>query len=140
MTGKPEVARQPTSMTPRSMRAEIINHVKEKSRGLSWYSGDQLWQLMLMLNARYCRDALVHLLRRIAIMSEDQTMSSCEYRVDCEFFDWVQVAMTTCTNSESRTHWNAELWFRVARARQKLVELSLVDRDRASSHDEGEAQ
>ena len=55
-----------------------------------------------MLNAQYCRDTLVHLLRRIAIMSEDQTMCSCDYRVCCEFFSiGLQVAMTTCTNPSS---------------------------------------
>ena len=56
---EPEVARQSSGMTLRSMRVEIINHVKERTWSLSWYSGDQLWQLMVMLNARYCRAAQV---------------------------------------------------------------------------------
>ena len=75
-TREPEVARQPSCMTLRSMRPEIINHVKERTWSLSWYCGDQLWQLMVMLSARCCRDTLVQFLRRIAIMSVDQTMCS----------------------------------------------------------------
>ena len=31
VTREPEVARQPSCMTPRSMRAEIMNHVKERA-------------------------------------------------------------------------------------------------------------
>ena len=31
VTREPEVARQPSCMTPRSMRAEIINHVRERT-------------------------------------------------------------------------------------------------------------
>ena len=89
VTREPEVARQPSGMTLRSMRNEIINHVREKMWSLSWYSGDQLWQLMEMLNAQYCRNALVHLLRRIAIMSENQTRCSGDDRVQSEFFDGV---------------------------------------------------
>ena len=55
-----------------------------------WRSaGDQLEQLMEMLKARYCRDTLVQLLRRIAIMSENQTRSSGDDRVWCVFFDCV---------------------------------------------------
>ena len=42
-----------------------------------------------MLNAQCCRDTLVQLLRRIAIMSENQTMCSGDDRVWSEFFDWV---------------------------------------------------
>ena len=64
VTREPEVARQPRGMTLRSMQTEIINHAKEKTWSLSWYSGDQLGQLMEVLKARYCRDSLVQLLRR----------------------------------------------------------------------------
>ena len=70
---EPEDVRQPRGMTLRSMRNEIINHGKERTWSLSWYSGDQLEQVMEMLNARCGRDTLVQLLRRIAIMSENQT-------------------------------------------------------------------
>ena len=45
-TREPEVARQPRGMILRSMRTKIINHVKERTWSLSWYCGDQLWQLM----------------------------------------------------------------------------------------------
>ena len=81
VTREPEVAWQPRGMTLRSMRNETINHAKEKTCSLSWYSGDQLWQLIEMLNARYGRYTLVQLLRRIAIMSENQTRCSGDDRV-----------------------------------------------------------
>ena len=86
---EPEVVRQLSGMTLRSTRTVIINHVREKTWSLSWYSGDQLGQLMEMLNARYCRNTLVQSLRRIAIMSENQTWCSSDDRVQSEFFDWV---------------------------------------------------
>ena len=90
VTREPEVARQQSCTTLRSMRTDIINHVNGRTWSLSWYSEDQLWQLMVMLNARYCRrDTLVQLLRRIAIMSENQTMCSGDDRVWGEFFDCV---------------------------------------------------
>ena len=89
VTRQPEVAGQWSCMTPRSMRPEIINHVTEKAWSFSWYSGDQLWQRMLILNARHWRDTPVHFSRRIVIMSEDQTMCSCDYRFCCEFVDWI---------------------------------------------------
>ena len=41
---------------------------------------------MEMLNARYCRDTLVQLLRHIAIMSENQTRCIGDDRIQCEFF------------------------------------------------------
>ena len=94
VTREPEVVRQPSGMNLRSMRLEIINHVREKTWSLSWYSGDQLWQLME--NAQYCRDTLVQFLRRTAIMSENQTRCSSDDRVESEFF--CSVAMTACTN------------------------------------------
>ena len=87
VTSEPEVTRQPCGMTLRSMRNDIITHVREKTWSLSWYSRDQLWQLMEMLNARSCRDTLV--LRRIAIMGENQTRCSGDDRVQSEFFGWV---------------------------------------------------
>ena len=63
-------------MISENMRTKIIHHGKEKTWSLSWYSGDQLGQLMDMLNAQYCRDTMVQLLRRIAIMSKNQTVCS----------------------------------------------------------------
>ena len=86
VTREPEVVRQPFGMTLRSTRNGIINHVTEQTWSLSWYSGDQLRQLMEMLNAQCCRDALVQLLRRISIMSENQTRCSSDDRVQSEFF------------------------------------------------------
>ena len=56
VTREPEVVRQPRGMTLRSMRNDIINRAKEGTWSLSWYSGDQLWHLMEMFNARYGRD------------------------------------------------------------------------------------
>ena len=62
VTREPEVARQPSCMTPRNMRAEIINHVKER------------------------QESLVQFLRRIATMSEDQVKCIYNSRVCGEFF------------------------------------------------------
>ena len=117
-TREPEVARQPSCVTPRSMRAEIINHVKER------------------------QDSLVQFLRRIATMSEDQVKCIHTSRVCGEFFRlgcrlrWLLVRIQAL---ESRSHphsgpqrradrrgwrreelltrWNTELCFRVARQR-----------------------
>ena len=86
---EPEVARQPRGITLRSMRTEIINHAKERTESLSWYSGDQLGQLMGILKERYCQDTLVQLLRRIAIMIENRIRCSGDDRVRSEFFDLV---------------------------------------------------
>ena len=71
VTREPEVARKPSGMTLKNMRAKISDHGKERDRSFSWYYGDQLWQLMKIMNAQYCRGTLVQLLRRIAIMSEN---------------------------------------------------------------------
>ncbi len=51
--------------------ADDIDHMKERTWILSWSSGDQLWQLM-MLNTRSFCGKLVQFLRHIATMSEDQ--------------------------------------------------------------------
>ena len=80
VTGKPEVARPPRGMTLRSMRTEIINHAKEKRWSLSWFSGDQLGQLMEIEGTVLSR-YLVQLLRCIAIMSENQRRCSGDDRV-----------------------------------------------------------
>ena len=98
VTREPEVARQPSGMTLRSMR--IKNHAKERTWSLSWYSGDQLRQLM-ELNAQYGRDTLIQFLEHVASTNENQTRCSCDERVWGEFSIWVQVAMTTCTNPSS---------------------------------------
>ena len=63
-----------------------IDHEKERTGNLSWYSDDQLWQLMEISNTWYCRDALVQFLRG-AIMSENQTMCSGEDSVWSEVLD-----------------------------------------------------
>ena len=86
VTREPEVAKQQSRMNLRSMRAKSINHVKERTWSLSRYSGDQLWQLMMVMLAWFCRDSLEKVSRRIAIMSEDRNTCGYEYRVDSEFF------------------------------------------------------
>ena len=105
VTREPEVAKQPSCMNPRSMRADDIDHVKQRTWILSGYSGDQLWQLM-MLNTRSFCGKLVQFLRHIAPMSEDQVKCIRVCRV---FPIGLQVAMATCTNPESLTNWNTEL-------------------------------
>ena len=105
VTREPDVAKQQSCMNPRSMRADDINHVKERTWILSGYSGDQLWQVM-MLNTRSFCVKLVQLLRHIATMSEDQVKCIRICRV---FPIGLQVAMTTCTSPESLTNWNTEL-------------------------------
>ena len=78
-----EVARQLSCMSPRSMRADDIHHEKERTWILSWYSGDQLWQPM-MLDTRSFYGKL-----HIATMSEVQAKCICNSRVCCEFVGWV---------------------------------------------------
>ena len=144
MTREPEFARQPSDMTLRRMRNEIINHVREKTRSLSWYSGDQLWQLLDMLNAQYCRDTHVQLSRRIAIMSENQTRCSGDDRVQSEFFGWVTGGDDSLYDSKLWNHdrihtqaldeeWTRDVCSRISKAvyelrtpEEKLVELSTV--------------
>ena len=88
VTREQEVVPQPSGMALRNMRTKIINHAKERTRSLSWFSGDQVWQLVEM-NARYCRDTLVQFLRHVASTSENQTRCSCDHRVWAAFFDSV---------------------------------------------------
>ena len=56
---EPVIAKQESCMTLRSMRDETINHVEERTWSLSPYSGDQMWQLMEVLEVRFCRDTLL---------------------------------------------------------------------------------
>ena len=81
VTREPEVAWQPSGMTLRSMRNEIINHLNVTKRE-TWYSGDELRQLMM-----------------------SNTRSS---RVVVSFSIGLQVAMATCAilmrALESRSH------------------------------------
>ena len=56
MTREPEVAKQQSCMNPRSLRADDIDHVKERTWILSWYSGDQLWQLMVITSCARQRE------------------------------------------------------------------------------------
>ena len=44
VTREPEAAKQLSCMSPRTMRDEDIDHAKERTWILSWYSGDQLWE------------------------------------------------------------------------------------------------
>ena len=87
VTREPEVAKQLSCMSPRSMRADDIDHVKERTWILSGYSGDQLWQLMMWNTRSFC-GKVVQLLRHIATMSEDQTQYICNSRGCCEFVSW----------------------------------------------------
>ena len=66
VTREPQVAKQQSCM---NSRADDINHVKERTWILSWYSGDQLWQLMILNTRSFC-GKLVQFLRHIATMSE----------------------------------------------------------------------
>ena len=68
VTREPEVERQPRRMTLRSMRKDIINHAKERTWSLSWYSGDQLWQLIEMLSKR----------RRIPMPASPRRRARCD--------------------------------------------------------------
>ena len=110
VTRESEVARQPSRMTLISMRNEIINHVREETLSLSWYSGDQLWQLTEMLNARYCRDTLVQFLRHIAIIGENQTRCSRDDRVQIEFFDGVTSGDDYLCESKLWNHDRIHTW------------------------------
>ena len=70
-----EVARQPRGMTLRSMRNEIIHHLKVTKREtwiLSWYSGDQMGQLMMSNTRSWC-GKLVQFLRHVASTNENPT-------------------------------------------------------------------
>ena len=53
-------------------RTEIINHAKDKTWGLSRYSGDQLGQLMMSNTRRLC-GKLVQFLRHVASTNENPT-------------------------------------------------------------------
>ena len=108
VTREPEVAREPSCVTPRSMQADIINRMRVRTWNLSWDSGDQLWQLMVLL-ARYCRDTLLQFLRHIAIMSEDQTMCSCNHRVCSGFFQLGTDCDDYLYGSRVAHDWNTEL-------------------------------
>ena len=59
VTRKPEVAKQLSCMSPRTMRADDIDHVRERERmlNLSLYFGDQLWQLMTLSKRSFCGEA-----------------------------------------------------------------------------------
>ena len=77
-TGNVHVTREPAiskqcSMSPRAMQDDDLDHlnVTESTWILSWYSGDQLWQLMVP-NTRSLCGKLVQFLRYIAIVSENQ--------------------------------------------------------------------
>ena len=76
VTREPEVVQQPS----------VINHAKERTWSLSWYSGDQLWQLM-ELNALCGRNALVQFLQHVANTNENQTGCNCDECVWGKFFD-----------------------------------------------------
>ena len=88
MTRGPAIAKQLSCMSPRTtMQDDDLDHVNERTWILSWYSGNQLWQL-IVLNTRSLCGSLVQFLRHIAIMSENQTNVCCNSRVCCGFVGW----------------------------------------------------
>ena len=104
VTREPEVAKQLSCMSPRSMRAHDIDHVKERTWILSRYSGGQLLQLMMLNTRSFCEN-----LRHIATMSEDQAKCICNSRVCCEFVGWV----TGCDDNLNESRVAHELEYRV---------------------------
>ena len=56
---EPEVAKQLSCMSPRSMQADDIDHGKERTGILSWYSRDQLWQRDDVEHAEFLWEACV---------------------------------------------------------------------------------
>ena len=97
VTREPAIAKQ-CGMSPRAMQDDDLNHlnVAERTWILSWYSGDQLRQLIVS-NTRSLCGKLVQFLRYIAIMSKNQ-MNACPNLVLSWASVGLQVAMTTCTN------------------------------------------
>ena len=77
-TGNVHVTREPAmakqcSMSPRAMQDDDLDHLNGTGSTwiISWYSGDQLWQLMVS-NTRSLCGKLVQFLRYIAITSGNQ--------------------------------------------------------------------
>ena len=75
-------------------------------------------QLIEMSNARYGRDALVQLLRRIAIMSENQTRCRGDDRVWGEFFGWVTGGDDYLYKSKHWSHDHIHMLFDEERTRE----------------------
>ena len=76
VTREPAIAKQRSCTSPRTTQDDDLDHVNERTWILSWYSGNQLWQLMV-LNTRSMCGKLVQFLRHIAIMSENQIKVCC---------------------------------------------------------------
>ncbi len=115
---------------PREREVGVSHGILESSCGSSWWC----W-VHGIVEVRWYSS-----LWRNAIMSEDQTVCSCDHRVCCELVDWT----TGCDDylypellTGGIPNWRS---IRVVRTGEKLVELSSEDRDRTSNHDEGEAQ
>ena len=78
VTREQAIAKQRGCMSPRTMQDYDLDHVSERTWILSWFSRNQLWQLVL---------------------NENQTNVCCTSRVCCVGLSvGLQVAMTTCTN------------------------------------------
>ena len=96
------------------MQDDDLDHlnVTESTRNLSWYSGNQLGQLMVSNTTSLC-GKLVQFSRYIAIMSEKQ-INACPILV----LSWVsvgpQVASTVSTNPKLQVA--HELEYRVVRS------------------------
>ena len=134
VTREPAIAKQ-WSTSPRAMQDDDFDHfnVTQSTWILSWYSGDQLWQLMVS-NTRSLCGKLVQFLLYIAIVSANQ-INACPILVLLWVSVGLSVAMTTCTNPKCQVA--HELEYRVVRSavatdgeiefrapEEKLVELS----------------
>ena len=96
VTREPAIAKQRSCMSSRTMQNDVLDHVNERTWILSWYSGDQLWQLMV-LNTRSLCGKLVQFLRHVASTNENPTDVCPQSRVVVSFSIGLQVVMTICT-------------------------------------------
>ena len=108
----------------------IIDHVKERTWILSWYSGHQLppADVLMVLNTRSFCEKLVQLLRHVAIMSKDQVKCFCNSRVCCECVGWDTRCDDYLYESRVAHDWKTEIHLYTSCARQREargVELSV---------------
>ena len=93
MTREPEVAKQLSCMSPRIIRDDDIDHVKEDSLVVFWRSAVTADDVE---HAEFFCGKLVQFLRHIAIMSEVAAILAFAVGLSVG----LQVAMTTCTNPQ----------------------------------------
>ena len=53
VTSEPAIAMEWSCTSPRAMQDDDVDHVNERTWILSWYSGNQLWQLMVFNTAEF---------------------------------------------------------------------------------------